>query len=168
MNTDPKPKVVIVEDDTFLVKFYKAKFEQNGFTAVGIEDGLGAVAKIKAEQPNLIILDIGLPNVDGFSILQELKKDPETKDIHVIILTKLAQDSDREIGSKLGATKYMVKMEVRLDEVIEEAKKCVNGKFVPVEPLPVPYPDPLQCPKCLKPIVTEASFCPWCGTKLDL
>jgi len=103
MNTDPKPKVVIVEDDTFLVKFYKAKFEQNGFTAVGIEDGLGAVAKIKAEQPNLIILDIGLPNVDGFSILQELKKDPETKDIHVIILTKLAQDSDREIGSKLGA-----------------------------------------------------------------
>lgn len=122
---------MLIEDDTFLIKFYKARFEQNGFDVACIEDGQAAYEKTKSEQPDLIILDIGMPHTDGFSILKELKKNPETKDIHVIILTKLAQESDRDTGKKLGASEYIVKMEVRLDKVVEQAKKYFGPNRIP-------------------------------------
>jgi DNA-binding response OmpR family regulator len=93
-------KVLLVEDDAFLYKVFSAHLEREGIQSTTITDGGKALAAAKRLKPNLILLDIGLPNRDGFQILEDLKKGKTTKDIPVFLVTKHGDTVDRERNRK--------------------------------------------------------------------
>src|SRR3989338_3248332 len=120
---DQKKKILIIEDDKFLLKLYSDKLNREGFEvsmAITGEEGLGKVA---AEKPDLVLLDIILPQKNGFDILSEIKLNSATKNIPVIILTNLGQDSDIKTGFELGAVDYLVKTDFSITKLPEIVRK---------------------------------------------
>lgn len=116
---EPKKKILIIEDDKFLIKLYSDKLVREGFDvsmAISGEEGLGKVA---AEKPDLVLLDVILPQKNGFDILSEIKLNPETKHIPVIMLTNLGQESDIKAGRELGAAEYLVKTDFSITKLAE-------------------------------------------------
>lgn len=119
-------KILLVEDDKFLSEMYTTKLSENGFAVEVAFDGQEGLSKAKEQKPDLILLDIVLPKIDGFEFLQHLKKDDSTKDISVIILTNLGQKEEVEKGLKLGAQDYIIKAHFTPTEVVAKVKKILN------------------------------------------
>ncbi len=118
-------KILIIEDDKFLLKLYSDKLSREGFSvsmAISGEEGLG---KVRQEKPDLVLLDVILPQKNGFDILGELKLDPETKDIPVVMLTNLGQESDIKTGMDLGAVDYLVKTDFSITKLPEVVRKYI-------------------------------------------
>ena len=113
-------KILVAEDDEFLSKVYEVKLEKEGYSIVKAMDGEQAVTYAKSELPDLIILDLVMPKKNGFEALDEIKADPATKDIPVIILSNLGQDSDVQKGLDKGASDYIVKANTTIAEVMEK------------------------------------------------
>jgi len=120
---DNKKKILIVEDDPMISSIYKTKFEADGFAAVVAGNGAEGLDIARKEQPDIIMLDVILPQIDGFSVLEELKKDKLTKDIPVIMLTNLGTDEDKAKGEKMGAVDYFVKISLTPAQISEKIKK---------------------------------------------
>lgn len=118
-----KNKILIVEDDKMIGSMYKTKLESEGFEIFLADNGETGLEMAKQEKPDIIMLDIILPLLDGFSVLEELKKDTSTKNIPVVMLTNLSTDEDREKGKKMGATDYLVKANLTPTQVGMEIKK---------------------------------------------
>ncbi len=118
-----KKKILFVEDDKFLRKVYKEKFERAGFEFLEAITGQEGIHKALIEKPDLILLDLMLPGKNGFEVLIDLKSNPKTKKIPVIILSNLGQESDRKKGLSLGALDYLVKPEISLSEVVNKVKE---------------------------------------------
>ena len=119
-------KIIIVEDDPFLIDIYKDKLEESGYAVETVEDGDQVLNKITEARPDLVLLDIILPNVDGWEILRTIRNKPDTKDLKVIILSNLGQKEEVEKGVDLGATKYLIKAHFTPSEVIKEIKELLN------------------------------------------
>lgn len=109
--TDQK-KILIVEDEQSLLDMYTMKLEKEGYNVVGAKDGLEGVEKAKQEKPDLILMDVMLPKIDGFRALEEIKRENELKDTPVIMLTNLGQDEDIKKGKEHGALDYLVKANI--------------------------------------------------------
>lgn len=122
----PFPKILLVEDDTFLIGMYVSKLELEHFQTLVATNGLQGWEMAKQNKPDLILLDIILPEMDGFEMLTELKRNPETRAIPVILLTNLGQKKDIEHGLALGASDYLVKAHFMPSEVIEKIKKVIR------------------------------------------
>ena len=122
----PFPTVLIVEDDTFLVGMYVAKLELEHFQTVIATEGEQGLRMAKDKRPDLILLDIRLPKMDGFVVLEQLKIDPVTRPIPVIMLTNLGEKKDIERGLALGANDYLIKAHFMPSEVIERIKKVIR------------------------------------------
>ena len=120
---DIQKKIAVVEDDTFLSKAFLLKLKGSGFNAFPIRDGEEALGIIKKEVPDLILLDVMLPHKSGFEILTDIKKDEKLKDIPVLILSTLGQEEEKQKGLALGAKEYLVKTNIKLEEVVEK----ING-----------------------------------------
>lgn len=116
-------KILIVEDDKFLMKVYLAKLKKEGFHVVDAMDGEIAVEKAKAEKPDIILLDLIIPKKDGFSVLSEIKSDATLQSVPVIILSNLGQTEDVKKGMDLGAVDYIVKSDMSIDDVLIKIKK---------------------------------------------
>lgn len=121
-------KILIVEDDEFLADIYKTKFELEGFKVTIATDGERGLKAIQNKKPDLVLLDILLPKMDGFAILQTIKKDPETKKIPVILLTNLGQKEDVQKGLNLGAADYLIKAHFNPAETVEKVKKILANQ----------------------------------------
>jgi len=121
-----KIKILLVEDDSFLLGMYATKFELNGYKVVMAEDGEKAVRAAVKELPDIILLDIVLPKLNGFEVLKKLKAEPATAKIPVILLTNLSQRSEIEQGLKMGAEDYLIKAHFMPSEVAEKIKKVLN------------------------------------------
>jgi DNA-binding response OmpR family regulator len=121
-------KVLIVEDDPFLADIYITKFTQEGFNVRMAGDGETGLQKLEEEKPEIILLDIILPRMDGFAVLKKIKEDPKFKDIPVLLLTNLGQKEEIERGLKLGASQYLIKAHHSPKEVIELVKKTLAKK----------------------------------------
>ena len=106
---DKKRKILIIEDDETVCAMYRIKLEQEGFLAIIADNGARGLELAIKEKPDLIMLDIIMPQLDGFSVLRELRLNKKTKDIPIIILTNLGTDEDKNKGKGLGATDYWVK-----------------------------------------------------------
>ncbi|MFH1171713.1 MAG: response regulator [bacterium] len=119
-------RVLLIEDDTFLVGMYVAKLEMERFLTLVANEGEQGLAIAKREIPDLILLDIVLPKMDGFLVLEELKRDPTTRSIPVILLTNLGQKKDVERGMALGASDYLIKAHFMPSEVIEKIKHTIE------------------------------------------
>lgn len=119
-------KILIIEDDNFLLSMYATKFEKENFEVLSAEDGEKGVRKALKDQPDLILLDIILPKMDGFEVLKKLKSQKETKDIPVILLTNLSQRDDSKKGLSLGADDYLIKAHFMPSEIVDKVKKYLQ------------------------------------------
>lgn len=124
--SDKKLKVLLVEDDEMILEMYKLRLEEEGYEVLTTERGSEALALAQKEKPDIILLDIILPEVDGFTILQDLKADAGTKDIPVMLLTNLGQESDQEKGAEMGAADYFVKAQHTPVEVIKKIQELIH------------------------------------------
>ncbi len=116
-------KILLVEDDPFLIDIYTTKLREEDFEVVVADDGDKALELVEKEKPDLVLLDIVLPNKDGWEILKEVKT--KNKKIKVIILSNLGQKEEVEKGMRLGAEKYLIKSNFTPSEVVEEIKKLI-------------------------------------------
>ena len=123
---DEKIKVLIVEDDSMILDMYVHKFEQEGFMVFQLERGDNVIELVEKEQPNIILLDVIMPGLDGFSVLQALKVNDKTSKIPVIILTNLGQDEDRTIGLTMGAIGYIVKSNMTPGDVVRKVREFLK------------------------------------------
>ena len=119
-------KILIIEDDPFLSEMYSAKFSQSGFQTELATDGKLGLEKIKTSQPDLVLLDIVLPKIDGFEILKEIKEDSKLKKIPVILLTNLGQKNEVEKGLALGADEYIIKAHFTPTAVVAKVKEVLG------------------------------------------
>lgn len=124
-----KTRVLLVEDEKMLADMYQAKFTKEGLEVIKAEDGAKGLELAKKHKPDLILLDIILPKLDGFAVLKELKKDPVTSDIHVLLLTNLGQEEDVSKGQKLGADDYFIKANHTPAEIVEKVKYLLSKKL---------------------------------------
>ncbi len=120
-------KIVIVEDDTFLAQMYASKLKLEGYSVLTAGDGEKGVAMITRERPDLVLLDIVLPKMDGFAVLEAVRKNPETRNIPVLLLTNLSQKKDIERGLALGANDYLTKSHFVPTEVAEKIRRFIGG-----------------------------------------
>jgi DNA-binding response OmpR family regulator len=123
-----KKIIFLVEDDLFLSDMYRTKFGLSGYEMPHAEDGEIAMRKIKEAKPDIILLDIVLPKKSGFDVLKELKQDPETSKIPVVLLTNLSQKDDVDRGYSLGAADYIIKAHFTPAEVVAKVEKVLSGK----------------------------------------
>jgi DNA-binding response OmpR family regulator len=124
--TDKKSKVLIVDDDAFLSGIYATKLELEGFEVVSARDGEDGLKAAVKEKPDLILLDVLMPKLDGFEVLKRLKADEAVKAIPVIMLTNLGQKEDIEKGMQEGAADYLIKAHFVPAEAVEKIKKVLN------------------------------------------
>ena len=114
-------KILIIEDEQTLTKALASELtESNGFTIDTASDGQSGWQKAKESKPDLIVLDLILPKLDGFSVLQKLKEDEDTKNIPVLVLTNLSDVNDKV--RQLGAQECMIKSDYSMDDIKSKIK----------------------------------------------
>ena len=114
--------ILIVEDDKFLRELIVRKLTQEDFKVSEAIDGEEGIKKIKEEKPDLVLLDLILPGIDGFEVLARMKEEPSLSSIPVIILSNLGQKDDVEKGLKMGAADYLIKAHFTPAEIIEKIR----------------------------------------------
>ena len=119
-------KILFIEDEPGLQKTVSEILRQEGFEILEALDGDTGIEIAKKEKPDLVLLDLILPKKDGFEVLKELKENPETKDIKIVVLTNLENSSDVEKALGLGATNYLVKANYELEEVVQKVKDLLK------------------------------------------
>ena len=119
-------KILIVEDDNFLAEIYKAKLEKQGFAVEIAEDGEAALRKLSNTFFDLVLLDIVLPKMNGWQILENIRNEKKFENLKVIVLSNLFEKKDFDRGARLGIVKYFVKAETTPDDVIEAIKDVLQ------------------------------------------
>lgn len=117
-----KKKILLVEDDNALASVYRSRLELEGFVVEHVQNGELALAKIIEFKPDLVVLDVMMPKVNGFDVLDIVRNTPETANVHVVMLTALSQPKDKERAQQLGADDYLVKSQVVIGDVVERIK----------------------------------------------
>ena len=121
-------KILVVEDEEILLTALSEELKQEGFTVVGARDGVEGVEKSLSEKPDLILLDLVMPRLDGIGALRQMKENPATKDIPVVILTNLSDYDKISDALTLGAMDYLVKANYRLEDLVVKIKTVLERK----------------------------------------
>jgi len=122
-----KKIVLLVDDDSLIIRMYQNKLSNEGYRVDIAFNGKEALVKVKQEKPDVILLDVMMPKMNGVETLKALKKDLETSSIPVIFLTNLEDDPKYVEGAKkLNALDYLVKAEISLKELSERVKKAIE------------------------------------------
>src|SRR6266704_2604022 len=116
-------RILFVEDDDALAGVYLVRLQAEGFDVKRVANGEEALAAAMSFKPDLVLLDVMMPKVSGFDVLDILRNTPETANLKVIMLTALSQESDRKRAESLGVDDYLVKSQVVITDVIERIKK---------------------------------------------
>lgn len=125
--TSTTKKILFVEDEEALQRAMGEMLEQKGYNLLKVLDGEAGLAVARKEIPDLILLDLILPKKNGFEVLSELKKDPATKHIPVVVLTNLEGSEDVEKALSLGATTYLVKANYNLSDLLGKIEMVLRG-----------------------------------------
>ena len=104
-----KGKVLVVDDEVYILHTLDFSLNAEGYEVITAEDGEQGLAKAKSEQPDLVVLDVMMPKIDGYEACRKLKQDPKMKDVPVILLTAKGRDIDRKLGLEVGADDYITK-----------------------------------------------------------
>lgn len=120
-------KILVVDDEDHIVMILKENLEFSGFDVVTATNGLEALDAVQKESPDLLVLDIGMPKMDGWEVTRRLKGDAQTKSIPIIILTAYAQSSDQKKGAQLGADRFISKP-CDLSYLVEEINALLPKK----------------------------------------
>jgi DNA-binding response OmpR family regulator len=121
MPTHPK-RILLVEDDDALANVYVIRLQAEGFELRRVANGEEALANAINFKPDLVLLDVMMPKVSGFDVLDILRNTPETANLKVVMLTALSQDSDKERAESLGVDEYLVKSQVVIADVVDRIK----------------------------------------------
>jgi PleD family two-component response regulator len=116
-------RILIVDDEKLVVQALTQKLQQAGFRTEAAFDGKEALAKINQSKPDLVLLDIIMPKLDGISMLKKLKASDKTKNIPIIILTNLYSDKKVVQALESGGTDYLIKVEYSLTEIVDQVRK---------------------------------------------
>lgn len=118
-------KLVIVEDEKFLQEMYKMKFEADGYEVHTASDGEEALRVIPEVMPDLVLLDLVMPKIDGYGVLSSLRQNEKTKALKIFVLSNLGQTGEIDRGVKEGADGYFVKSNLTPSQLAAEVKKIV-------------------------------------------
>jgi len=122
-----KIKILLVDDEPDIIEFLGYNLKKEGFDVVTAHDGSGAIAKARAEHPDLILLDVMMPGMDGMEVCQLLRDDPQMKDVFIILLTARGEDYSQVAGFDSGADDY-VKKPVKPNVLISRIKAMLRRK----------------------------------------
>lgn len=127
---DHPKRILLVEDDDALANVYENRLKAEGFELRRVSNGEDALANALSFRPDLVLLDVMMPKVSGFDVLDILRNTPETQDLKIIMLTALSQESDKERAESLGVDDYLVKSQVVIADVVDRIKTLLssNGK----------------------------------------
>ncbi len=114
--------ILLAEDNLDLQQIYRTRLESDGHSVIVASDGKAAFDRIREQKPDLILLDIIMPGMDGFEFLRRAKKDVLVKQIPVVVMTNLGQNEDREECEKYGIKGFLVKTEMSIDQLSETVK----------------------------------------------
>ena len=123
---DKKYNILLIEDEEMLANMYETKFKNEGYDIAKALDGETGLKMAAEHKPDVILLDIIMPKLDGFSVLKRLKEDSKLKSVPVILLTNLGQDEDIKKGQALGSAGYLIKANLTPAEVVAKAKEFLK------------------------------------------
>lgn len=126
MANKPAKKILMIEDDRTLSRLYQTKLTKTGYEVEIAFDGQEGLDKLANFKPDVILLDVIIPKIDGFAVLEKIKESPTWKKIPVILLTNLGQDEDVAKGKKLGASDYLVKSNLTPTEIIKKMETVIK------------------------------------------
>ena len=121
-----KKKILLIEDENFLIKPLEFAFRREGMDLIIARDGEEGLVKVKGDLPDLVLLDLILPKMNGFEVLKEIKTDPSTRNIPVLILSNLAREGEMKRGFESGAIGYIVKTNFSISSLIEKVRKVLD------------------------------------------
>ncbi len=128
LNNMSNGKILLVEDDPLMINLYRKVFEKHDFEVKVAERGQAGLDLIKEFLPDLLLLDVMMPEMDGFEVLKKIKADEATKNITVVMLSNLAGTEDASRAIQMGALKYLIKSEHDPNEIVEIAKQVMETK----------------------------------------
>ena len=120
-----KEKILIIEDDRFITKMYQTKLSLDGYTVETAENGAQGVEKIKSFSPDLVLLDIIMPEMDGFGVLEAIRDDDTINSTPVVVMSNLAQEDHLKRAKALGAKDYIVKSQLTPMDVVKKIKEVL-------------------------------------------
>ena len=126
----PPLKVLVCDDERHIVRLIQVNLERQGYNVVTAFDGKEGLEKIRSEKPNVVVLDVMMPYMDGFEVLKTIRREPETENLPVIMLTAKAQDKDVFEGYHYGADMYLTKPFNPM-ELVTFVKRIVQGNDEP-------------------------------------
>jgi len=123
--------IAIIEDDQTIAQMYRMKFESDGFSVWVAADGRSGLEMVSKHTPDIILLDLQMPEMDGVETLKHIRKLPGGQDIPVIVLTNLGQQEAPDSLAALGIEDYIIKADLTPSQVVEQVKKTIG---IPAEP----------------------------------
>lgn len=119
-------KILLIDDDLFILKTIAPKFEKNGYTVSTAKNAEEAKNRLSSSTPDVILLDMILPQTNGIEILKMIKSDPKSMDVPVVIFSNLSSETEYQQAMDLGAVKYYVKADLTPDNVVDEVNKLLS------------------------------------------
>jgi two-component system phosphate regulon response regulator PhoB len=120
-------RILLVEDDDALASVYLTRLQAEGFDVRRVSNGEDALATAISYKPDLVLLDVMMPKVSGFDVLDILRNTPETANLKIIMLTALSQESDKQRAEALGVDDYLVKSQVVIADVVDRIKQHLSN-----------------------------------------
>ena len=120
-------RILLAEDDRFLRKAAEAVLRRHGLTVIAAADGEQALDLARRELPDLVLLDLIMPKLQGFEVLRRLKQDPATAPIPVMVLSNLSQERDIQQAMEAGALAYFVKSNLSLEDLVKRVEEVFPG-----------------------------------------
>lgn len=120
-----KTKILVVEDDVFMIELLVKELMEAGFDVVNAKTGAETFERLKEGKPDLILLDLLLPDEHGFEVLRKIRQMPDVQDVKVMVLSNLGEARDKEEAKQLGVLDYLVKANNSLPEIISAVRKLV-------------------------------------------
>lgn len=126
IGSENEKTLLLVDDDQFITIAYKDGLERAGYKVSVAHDGEEALEAMKSIKPDMVLLDLIMPKMNGFELLQDMKEDKDLKDIPVLVLTNLSQDSDREEALSYGVVDFLVKADVSLKDLVNRLHQLLG------------------------------------------
>jgi len=128
------PKILFIEDDPLIVKIYSTRLTADGYQVFSADNGQDGLKVVDQNTPDLIVLDIMMPKIDGFGVLEKLRASPKTKQIPILVYSNLAQEEEIARAKSMGATEFIVKANLSPTDMVEKIKSYL--KQTPAPPAP--------------------------------
>lgn len=121
-----KKKILLAEDNQFILRSFKHLLGEQGYAVETVCDGAFVVSAVKDSRPDVLVLDLILPNKNGFDILKEIRLDKKFDALPIIVATNLGQDEDKEKVMNLGATDYIIKSQITSKDLLEKIEQVIR------------------------------------------